>query len=276
MGELVLIFLFPLRRYNMIIKQEENLLSNLKVLYVEDEEFHREQLGIFLKRRVGKLYLAENGEDGLNKFKEFNPDIVITDLKMPEMDGIEMARNIRDIDKNCGIIITSAFSDVETILQVVNVGIDYYVIKPIKNDELMEAMIKAAVKIFKQRQDETIINDNTILSKTIKTEVESKIKNLFARFIKTNTGKGPKDINVFISANIIEIKALDTLTLFEKKLLENSKNYSMINYNRQAFYMDRKEEIEEIIREILMSDLVLKEVIIDSSKNVDTMIISIK
>ncbi|WP_435791214.1 Na-translocating system protein MpsC family protein [Clostridium sp.] len=260
----------------MIIKQEENLLSNLKVLYVEDEEFHREQLGIFLKRRVGKLYLAENGEDGLNKFKEFNPDIVITDLKMPEMDGIEMARNIRDIDKNCAIIITSAFSDVETILQVVNVGIDNYVIKPIKNDELMEALIKAAVKIFKQRQDETIINDNTVLSKTLKTEVESKIKNLLARFIKTNTGKGPKDIDVFISGDIIEIKALDTLTLFEKKLLENSKNYSMINYNRQAFYMDRKEEIEEIIREALMSDLILKEVIIDSSKNVDMMIISIK
>ena len=76
----------------MFIKQEENLLANLKVLYVEDEEFHREQLGIFLKRRVGKLYLAENGKDGLNKFKEFNPDIVITDLKMPEMDGIEMSQ----------------------------------------------------------------------------------------------------------------------------------------------------------------------------------------
>jgi YesN/AraC family two-component response regulator len=276
MGELVLVFLFPLRRYSMIIKPEENLLSNLKVLYVEDEEFHREQLGIFLKRRVGKLYLAENGEVGLNKFKECKPDIVITDLKMPEMDGIEMSRNIRDIDKNCAIIITTAFSDVETILKVVNVGIDNYVIKPIKNDELMEAMLKAAVKIFKQRQDETIVNDNTVLSKTIKTEVESKIKNLFARFIKTNTGKGPKDVNVFISGNIIEIKAYDTLTLFEKKLLENSKNYSMINYNRQAFYMDRKVEIEEIIREILMSELILKEVIIDSSKNVDIMIISIK
>ena len=76
----------------MFIKQEDNLLANLKVLYVEDEEFHREQLGIFLKRRVGKLYLAENGKDGLNKFKELNPDIIITDLKMPEMDGIEMTQ----------------------------------------------------------------------------------------------------------------------------------------------------------------------------------------
>ncbi|MFT5873193.1 MAG: response regulator RpfG family c-di-GMP phosphodiesterase [Clostridium sp.] len=260
----------------MLIKQEESLLSNLKVLYVEDEESHREQLGIFLKRRVGKLYLAENGEDGLNKFKEFNPDIVITDLKMPEMSGIEMSKEIRKIDKNCAIIITTAFSDVETILSVVNVGIDNYVIKPIKNDELMKALENAACKVFTHRQDQTIINDNTILSKTLKTEVEIKIKNLFARFIKTNTGKGPKDITVFISGNIIEIKAFDTLTLFEKKLLENSKNYSMVNYNRQAFYMDRKEEVEEIIREALMSDLTLKEVTIDSSKNVDKLIIIIK
>lgn len=260
----------------MFIKQEDNLLANLKVLYVEDEEAHREQLGIFLKRRVGKLYLAVNGEDGLNKFKEFNPDIVITDLKMPEMGGIEMSREIRKIDKNCAIIITTAFSDVETILQVVNVGIDNYVIKPIKNDELMEAMENAAVKVFAQRQDETIINESTILSKTLKTEVEMKIKNLFAKFIKTNTGKGPKDINVFIKGNIIEIKALDTLTLFEKKLLENSKNYSMINYNRQAFYMDRKGEVEEIIKEALMLDLTLEEVIIDSNNNVDKIIIRIK
>lgn len=260
----------------MIIKLEENLLSNLKVLYVEDEEFHREQLGIFLKRRVGKLYLAENGEDGLNKFKEFNPDIVITDLKMPEMDGIEMSREIRKTDKNCSIIITTAFSDVETILQVVNVGIDNYVLKPIKNDELMNALLNAAVKVFKQRQDETIINNNVILSKTSKTEMEHKIKDSFARFIKTNTGKGPKDIKVFISGNIIEIKAFDTLTLLEKKLLENSRNYSMVNYNRQAFYMDRKQEVEGIIKDALMSDLTLKDVIIDSSNNVDKIIIIIK
>ena len=260
----------------MFIKQEESLLANLKVLYVEDEEFHREQLGIFLKRRVGKLYLAESGKDGLNKFKEFNPEIVITDLKMPDMDGIEMSKKIREIDKNCAIIITTAFSDAETILQVVNVGIDKYVIKPIKQDKLVEAMEYAAVKIFKQRQYETIINDNTVLSKTRKTEVEDKIKNLFARFIKINTGKGPKDIKVVINGNIIEINALDTLTLFEKKLLENSKNYSMINYNRQAFYMDRKEEIEGIIKEALMSDITLKEVIIDSNNNVDKIIINIK
>lgn len=260
----------------MFSKQEESLLANLKVLYVEDEESHREQLGIFLKRRVGKLYLAESGEVGLNKFKEFNPDIVITDLKMPDMDGIEMSRKIREIDKNCAIIITTAFSDAETILQVVNVGIDKYVIKPIKQEKLVEAMEYAAVKIFKQRQYETIINDNTVLSKARKTEVEDKIKNLFARFVKTNTGKGPKDIKVFINGNIIEINALDTLTLFEKKLLENSKNYSMINYNRQAFYVDRRVEVEEIISEALKSDLTLKEVIIDCSKNIDKIILIIK
>jgi YesN/AraC family two-component response regulator len=243
---------------------------------LEDEEFHREQLGIFLKRRVGKLYLEKNGEDGLDKFKQFSPDIVITDLKMPEMGGIEMSKEIRKIDKNCSIIITTAFSDVETILSVVNVGIDNYVIKPIQNDKLIEAMLNAAVKIFKQRQDKTIVNDNTILSKTAKTEIEIKIKDLFARFIKTNTGKGPKDISVFISGNIIEIKAFDTLTLFEKKLLENSKNYSMINYNRQAFYMDRKKEIEDIIKEALQLGIILKEVIIDSNNNIDKIIISIQ
>jgi YesN/AraC family two-component response regulator len=78
-----------------------NLLIKYKVLYVEDDEMQRENLKIFLKRRVGKLYMAENGKEGFKVFEEQNPDIIITDLKMPVMDGIEMSKKIRDNNNNC-------------------------------------------------------------------------------------------------------------------------------------------------------------------------------
>ena len=81
---------------------------------------------------------------------------------------------------------------------------------------------------------------------------------------------------MFIKGNIVEIKAYDTLTLYEKKLLENVENDRMINYNRHAFYLDRKEEIEGIIEKVLESEGTLTDVVIDSKENMDKMNILIK
>ena len=73
------------------------LLKNIKILYVEDDEQAREELQDVLKRRAGKVMIAENGKQGLELYRDFLPDIILADLYMPEMDGIEMIRRIRDL-----------------------------------------------------------------------------------------------------------------------------------------------------------------------------------
>lgn len=254
--------------------KRESLLFNLKVLYVEDDNTHREQLGMFIKRRVGKLYLAASGEEGLEKFQEYKPDLIIADLKMPGMNGIEMTREIRKVDINSSVIVTTAFSDVETILQSVDAGIDKYVVKPINTNELIEAMEYVALKIFKQKSDETVINNSVLLNKMAKREIESEIKNRIAHFVKSNTGKGPRNINVFIKGHEIEIKASETLTILEKKLLLNKINGRMIDYNRRIFYLDRKNEVEKMIEEVMKTKVKLEEVTINSSKDVDKITLS--
>ena len=65
-------------------------LKFLRVLFVEDDEMQRQELSDYLKRRVGKIYFAKNGEEGLEKYKQCAPNIVICDIRMPKMDGLKM------------------------------------------------------------------------------------------------------------------------------------------------------------------------------------------
>lgn len=112
-------------------------LSNLTVLFVEDEKELRNALENAIGDEFGKFIVARDGDDGLKKFKKFKPDIVITDILMPIVNGLEMAKEIKQLSKETPIIILSAFSEKERLLKAIDVGIDKYLIKPIDPDELM-------------------------------------------------------------------------------------------------------------------------------------------
>ncbi len=117
---------------------------NLKILYVEDEVVTRELTAQLLERRVEKLYLAENGREGLDLFLQHDPDIVITDIKMPEMDGLQMSRKIRAAGSDAKIIVTTAYSDVSSLINAIDIGIDSYVVKPVEFNKLLECIRKCS------------------------------------------------------------------------------------------------------------------------------------
>ncbi|MCI4626989.1 MAG: response regulator [Candidatus Magnetoovum sp. WYHC-5] len=132
-------------------KKQDNKLSILKkisVLYVEDEESVRQSLAGLLRRRLGILYIADNGSTGLELFKEQRPDIVISDIRMPVMDGLEMAANIKQLSPFTPIIITTAFSEIPFITKSRDIGVDEYIKKPIMKDELLSAIFKYATAIL--------------------------------------------------------------------------------------------------------------------------------
>ena len=119
---------------------EDEILKNMKVLYVEDDDAAREELADFLRRRAGKVLVGENGLRGLELYEDFQPDIIIADFYMPEMDGIEMIRRIRQIGGEPRVIVISAVNDVNIVLSAIDAGIDKYVLKPVSMQELLEAM----------------------------------------------------------------------------------------------------------------------------------------
>jgi diguanylate cyclase (GGDEF)-like protein/PAS domain S-box-containing protein len=131
-----------------------DLLRSLNVLYVEDDPEIRRQLVLFLSRRVGNLLVAENGLEGLEQFRQHRPDVVITDIVMPLMDGLKMAEGIKATDVDIPIIVTTAFNDQDFFLNAIEVGIDHYVLKPIHLDALLDAIRKAAKNVFQRSEIE--------------------------------------------------------------------------------------------------------------------------
>lgn len=127
-------------------------LTHLKVLYVEDEPLIREALGRFLRRRVGVLHEAGNGEAGLELFVQHRPDLVITDIRMPKMDGLEMSEKIRELDREVPIVITTAFNDEAYFIRAIDIGIDKFLKKPIENAQLLDALVKVGRLTLQQRQ----------------------------------------------------------------------------------------------------------------------------
>jgi len=112
-------------------------LSTLTVLFVEDEQRLRNALESAIGDEFSKFIVARDGDDGFKKFKKFKPDIVITDIMMPILDGLEMAKEIKKLSKETPIIVLSAFSEKERLLKAIDVGVDKYLIKPIDPDELI-------------------------------------------------------------------------------------------------------------------------------------------
>ena len=108
-------------------------LRDSVALYVEDSQTIRESTAEVLGSLFRKVIVAENGQDGLDKFEKFKDlfDIVITDIRMPELSGLEMSEKIREINKSIPIVITSAFNDTENLLDAINLKIGYYAVKPI-------------------------------------------------------------------------------------------------------------------------------------------------
>ncbi|MCP4970794.1 MAG: response regulator transcription factor [Arcobacter sp.] len=121
------------------------------MLFVEDEI----NIAKFIKDALSDYFfsftIATNGEEGLKKFKKINPDIVITDIMMPKLDGLEMTKKIKNINENIPIVVISAFSDKEKLLKAIDLGITKYFIKPFDPEEVLEYLTFLAKKLNKHR-----------------------------------------------------------------------------------------------------------------------------
>ncbi len=122
-------------------------LKNKKVLYVEDDEAIMNSFSKILVKVFGEVKTAINGKEGLEVFKE-NLDVsfVITDIKMPKMDGLDMAKEIKKIDPDMPCILTTAHGEYEYFLRADEIGIYRYIQKPINVNELLQAISEYGIK----------------------------------------------------------------------------------------------------------------------------------
>ena len=128
-------------------------LSGLALLYVEDEADARQMVAKMLAMNYPKLtiYSAENGAAGLELYRAHRPDVVMTDINMPVMDGIRMSREIKAVDPEARIIAVTAHSDTSYLLSAIEIGIHHYVLKPLNYEELFAVTDKVLEQIVLKR-----------------------------------------------------------------------------------------------------------------------------
>lgn len=119
-------------------------IKNSNILYIEDDDITRIQFKKYLESQCKTLYTASDGSEGFNLYQEYRPDIVITDIEMPLLNGLEMARKIREISLSTQIIIISAHIKPEYLLEAVNLQLVQYLIKPISLKKITEVLSLSA------------------------------------------------------------------------------------------------------------------------------------
>lgn len=167
-------------------KINKTLLSNITILYVEDEKMISEEVSFYFGKYVKNFYLANNGLEGLELFKKVNPDILITDIQMPKMNGLDMIKEIGPT--NVPIIVTTAYSDIEYFLKAIELKISKFVIKPINLINLILDVQNCVQdtylqnKLFEKENLLKIVDENVLISITDKDGVIIHVSESFAEF----------------------------------------------------------------------------------------------
>jgi len=129
-----------------------NINEYISVLYVEDDKNIQEELADILSLYVDEIYTASDGKAGLKKYHEHHPDIIITDIQMPIMNGLDMIKVIREKDQETPIIVTSAFNDTNYLLNAIGLGVEHYLLKPIMIDQLQKRLDVLKHRLIQKRE----------------------------------------------------------------------------------------------------------------------------
>ncbi|MGE5614139.1 MAG: response regulator [Bacillota bacterium] len=132
-----------------------------KLLIVEDEKWEREGLADFLdwsEMGINIVGTASNGVQGLKMAKEYLPDIIITDIRMPIMNGLELSENVKRLLPNCRVIIITGYDDFEYARNAIRLGVCDYLLKPVQKDDLLDALKKTTGGIYRENKQNEYIH----------------------------------------------------------------------------------------------------------------------
>jgi len=221
---------------------KSRFLQSLRVLLVEDEE----KLATLLESAIGgdfhSFTIAFNGEAGLQQYKKLSPDIVITDITMPKMSGLAMAKEIKKINSNIPIIILSAYSETEKLLNAIDVGVVKYFIKPFDPDEVLE-YIYSLKDVFEEKllqlcDDFSYSYEKNTLYKSGRYVFLSKSEQAFLQFMLNDVRENNKHIltNELIKKRLWGVDANDErLRTFIKRFRDKTSKNLIINIKRQGY-----------------------------------------
>lgn len=141
------------------------------LLYIEDDEQLRKHFTEFLSRYSQNVYACEDAQAGMALYEEIKPDIILLDINLPGMNGIEFAKKIRQKEKFTRIIIFTAYTDKEFLLEAIELELTRYLVKPVTSQELFEALEKSLHELeeFNEKYMQVTLKEGFVYSVKSKT-----------------------------------------------------------------------------------------------------------
>jgi len=134
------------------------IFQDITILFAEDEKRLAKLMQSAIEGYFDKFIMVSNGEEAIKKYHEIKPDIIVTDIMMPKINGLELAKEIKSIDENIPIIILSAYSHTDMLLEAIDIGVKKYFIKPFNPDELLQYIATLIPKV-RNNKIEILIDD---------------------------------------------------------------------------------------------------------------------
>jgi len=147
----------------------QKILKKYTILFAEDDATMRKATTDMLHIFFREVYTAKDGKEALEYYEDERPDLILSDIKMPIMDGLSLVQTIRQNDFTIPIILLTSYSDQKTLLEAANAGIDGYILKPIALEIMLETFAKVISKISPKK--EVISFDNGMLYNTMSEEL---------------------------------------------------------------------------------------------------------
>ncbi len=201
--------------------------SALKLLYVEDDEMARTSTILVLEEFFDTIIIAVDGQDGLEKYEQNHIDIIITDINMPRLNGLDMIEQIRAYDREVSILVLSAYNESGFFMDSIKLDVQGYLLKPIDTDQFLGVLEKIIYNIKLQdeamrslhllHQYQQVTDKNSIVSKTDKNGIITYANDEFCKI-------SGYDANELIGHNHNIVRHPDTPSSLYKDMWETIKN----------------------------------------------------
>ena len=130
------------------------MTNDFSILYIEDDRLTQRIIVSVLKKYFNKIFVANDGEEGIALYHEKRPDIILSDISMPNLNGIAMIEKIKEHNPKQKIVLFTGYNNLYYLNKAINIGVDKYILKPLETKEMLNALNEVVKSLREERKEE--------------------------------------------------------------------------------------------------------------------------
>lgn len=223
-------------------------LDNFSVLYVEDTRLFQKVFRNLFTQHTKEIFSASNGKEGLELYEKHKPDIVVTDINMPIMDGLEMSEKIKQLNRSQTIVLLTELTQSENLKKAIEIGVKSFISKPFKEKEMLKTLFDVAEELqnkndAKKLKEMEVQTEKTELIQKLLHEIGHHWRQPLSKIMAISSGYAfKKEFNMCKSVEE-EIKDMQTITNEVEKISNVLKEIELLDFKSST-----SEDIENIIK----------------------------